>query len=56
MSMRSGGIVVPASLGTVPSHAAARGPDWERSSACAGGARAGSNSVSRKRVEQAREP
>ena len=55
MSMRSGGRAEPASPGMALSHAAC-GPACERSMAWAGGCKAGSNSVSRKWVEQAREP
>ena len=57
MSMRSGGRAEPASPGTALSHA---GGVWsglrERSMAWAGGCKAGSNSVSRKWVEQLRAP
>lgn len=56
ISMRSGGRAEPASLGMAPSHAAACGPDCDRSMAWAGGGKVGNSSVSRKWVEQAREP
>ena len=56
ISMRSGGRAEPALLGTALSHAAACGPDCERSMAWAGGGKVGNSSVSRKWVEQAREP
>ena len=55
ISVRSGGRAEPASLGMALSHAAACGPDCERSMAWAGGGKVGNSSLSRKWVGQARE-